>query len=614
MTDLNNQQPAFNPATVFLTLALLIGAIYCVVIPYGAGFDEERHIVRIYDISKGYLLPNRNPPTYKSTITYKDFSELSYQRRFVQSPAFDMFSRELLLKRFGRGEENLLYGYIAGSIYSPVMFFPQAILARVVWLMFDLPILPGIILLRLAGLTVYVAGCWLAIRLLPVGQWILTVLALSPMALFQAATLNTDGFTNAASFLFIALTVRAYYNETETIQPREIWALITAALLLGLSKPGAVILLPVLLIFTRARFASRQWIILLGLGAALALLINVGWMSLAFPNSKFAAGGSDSLSRQFALVAATPIDFISTYVQGTFRSLVPYAKDWMAAYGYWAGEVPGLVYLFYPLLLFIAVLAEPRSAKLTIRARVLLAGLFFLASSTIMTLYFMVYYSPGDASALGRHGRYFIPFAPLLFIAISGLVSVHKKWHPVLRIAAIAAFMAVIAGYSFGIYAAYYTDCGYRAYVGEKCELPIYKNLEKEGAPEIIVNSETSVSQTFTSHCTGLEVVQIFIKSVPASGTGTLTFSLFDKNKRDIASSEFPVSAIQVGEYLTLPVNPAADSRNSGFEVRLTNSDLFSPDGIGVGFIPGSYHEGELIVAGQTISGDLIFHYICARP
>lgn len=243
-----------------------------------------------------------------------------------------------------------------------------------------------------------------------------------------------------------------------------------------------------------------------------------------------------------------------------------------------------------------------------------MAGLFFLASSTLMTLYFMVYYSPGDTSALGRHGRYFIPFAPLLFIAISGLVSVHKKWHPVLQTAAVASFLVVIAGYSFGIYTAYYTDCGYRAYVGDQCQLPIYKNLEKEGAPEIMVNTETSVSQTFTSHCTGLDAVQVFVKSVPANSAGTLTFSLLDDDQRDIASGEFPISAIQAGEYLTLPVNPAADSRNSGFEIRLTNSDLFSPDGIGVGFIPGSYHEGELVVAGQTISGDLIFHYICARP
>ena len=47
----------FNPASIFLILGLLVGCLYCIVIPYGAGFDEEAHIVRIYDISGNNMLP-----------------------------------------------------------------------------------------------------------------------------------------------------------------------------------------------------------------------------------------------------------------------------------------------------------------------------------------------------------------------------------------------------------------------------------------------------------------------------------------------------------------------------------------------------------------------------
>ena len=76
----------FDPAFVFAVLGILIGGLYCLAIPYGAGFDEERHMVRIYDLSGGYILPNHNPPTFKATTTLKEFADLSYQRRFTQSP------------------------------------------------------------------------------------------------------------------------------------------------------------------------------------------------------------------------------------------------------------------------------------------------------------------------------------------------------------------------------------------------------------------------------------------------------------------------------------------------------------------------------------------------
>src|SRR6185369_672402 len=107
----------FDPVFVFAILGLLIGGLYCLAIPYGAGFDEERHMVRIYDLSGGYILPNHNPPTFRSTTTLKEFADLSYQRRFTQSPAFDMFSSEAFGRKLSHQESDLVYHYVGGSIY-----------------------------------------------------------------------------------------------------------------------------------------------------------------------------------------------------------------------------------------------------------------------------------------------------------------------------------------------------------------------------------------------------------------------------------------------------------------------------------------------------------------
>jgi len=73
-------------------------------------------------------------------------------------------------------------------LIAALVYLPEAITAHILWRIFEIPILPAVILLRLAGLLVYLAGGYAAIRMIPFGKWILTALALSPMALFQAAT------------------------------------------------------------------------------------------------------------------------------------------------------------------------------------------------------------------------------------------------------------------------------------------------------------------------------------------------------------------------------------------------------------------------------------------
>ena len=53
-----SKKRSLNPATFFLMTGLLLGILYSVIVPYGAGFDEERHMVRVYRMSYYLFLPN----------------------------------------------------------------------------------------------------------------------------------------------------------------------------------------------------------------------------------------------------------------------------------------------------------------------------------------------------------------------------------------------------------------------------------------------------------------------------------------------------------------------------------------------------------------------------
>jgi len=178
-----------------------------------------------------------------------------------------------------------------------------------------------------------------------------------------------------------------------------------------------------------------------------------------------------------------------------------------------------------------------------------------------------------------------------------------------MRNTAIVSFLIVTVAYSFGIYTTYYTYCGYRAYIGGNCVLPIYKNIEKEDVPEIKVNVETTVSQNFTIQCNGLESVAVFVKSVPDK-SGSLKFSVLDENGHTLAEEKFHVSEITAFDYLTLPINPITGTPGSNFELKMEALD----SEVGIGYIQGGFHGGELTATGEATKHDLIYHYTCMHP
>jgi uncharacterized membrane protein len=598
----------FDPPKLFLVIGLLVGVLYCILIPYGAGFDEERHLVRIYYMSQFQFLPNFPNPTI-----HEDVFDLSYQRRLVQTPASDMFSRENLGRRFSTFDQ-LRYGQRTQSLYSPVIFLPQALIGRWLWWKYDFPILPTIILQRLAGLLIYIAGAYAAIRAVPYGKWIFAALALLPAALYQATTLNADGFTAAVSFAFIGWVLAVYVNERDAVRPRSVWVLIGLSLLLGFAKPGAIVLLPMLLLLARHPFPSRVWSLLLVAGALLAIAANVGWWLIATPGSVFSGGGVQSVSQQSSLIFSQPLSFIELLLQGMFLTFPDQVLGLIAGYGYGVGQVPGPVYWFAALGLLAACLAEPQQVSIPASTRILLAILFLVCCAAIYTAAFVPNYVTGGVLALVKHGRYYIPFVPLFFFSICSLMIVREKVQRLAQLVAIGSVLLAIGFYSFGIYAAYYTYCGYPAYVGGACTLPIYKNLEKEDAYTAAISEGELVSQTFTSLCSGLELVQVFVKSVPVDSAGSLSISLLDGNRHIIASQAIPTNEIIIEDYLSLPVTPPQGERNGIYEIQLEAVGLTSAEEITVLLTRTDYYPGQLVVNGAMTRSDLLIHYTCTGP
>lgn len=592
------------PANFLLIAGLLVGILYCIVVPYGAGFDEERHLVRIYYMSKYEFMPN-----FPEQHVHEDVFDLSYQRRLVQSPAFDMFEPGTFLRRFSTFDEYR-YNQRTQSIYSPVIFLPQALIGRLLWWKHDFPILPTVMLLKFAGLLIYLAGAYVMIRGAPYGKWILAALALLPAALYQASTLNADGFTAAVSFAFIGWVVAVYMNERTGVRPSSIWMLTGLSVLLGLAKPGAIILLPLLLLLLKHPLPSKKWIAVLVGGVVISVAANVGWWVIASQGTVFAGGGEQSVSGQMTAILSDPMNFLEPLVQGMILTFPDQVRGWIAAYGYGAGTVPGVVYVFSGLFLLSALLAEPKF-KVPAGARVFLVGTFVFCSVSIYTIAFAPNYVTGGVLALAKHGRYYIPFAPLLFLGIAGLVEVSANLQRFMKQIAVLSFALVTVYFSFGIYTAYYTHCGYEAYAGGKCILPVYKNLEKEGGGIAALNDGERLNQTFTNLCGDLEDVEVFVDSTPESNKGTLRFSLLDGDGNPLASRDFTADEVRAGEYLRLPLDLTPDPTTKDFDIQLEALDLPPLEKFRFVVAQGDYYPGQL---STHAAGDLLIHYTCTTP
>ena len=599
----------FDAANFFLIAGLLIGIFYCVTIPYGAGFDEERHLVRIY-----YMSENEYLPVFSNVSIHQEVFELSYQRRLAQSPAFDLFSRENFLRRFG-ASDNLRYGQGTQSIYSPVIFLPQALLGRYLWWKFDFPILPTIILLRITGLMIYVLCGYFAIRKIPFGKWVFALLALSPSAMFQASTLNGDGFTNGLSFAFIGLVLGIYLNEKQEIKSSSLWALVLLSLLLGCAKPGAIILFPLLLLLVRHPFPSKKWILLLGVVLAASAIFNVGWSVYATNVSTYGQGGEQSVPRQMSSMLSDPMGFITPLVQGMVLTFPYQVQGWIAAYGYWAGKVPSPLYLIWLIGLIAAFVAEPGRVTIPRGVRFFLIGFFVFACIVTYTVAFVGNYATGGVLALAKHGRYYIPYAPMFFLGLAGLVAANEQRRRLAEFFSLGSILLTAVFFSIGIYTTYYTYCGYDAYVGGMCALPTYKNLEKEDAPQAEIYDGVEVRQSFTNFCGRLQSVSVFIKSVPDDSDGKLLFTILDERQNIVAQKGIPFREIVPEDYLTIPADLPPDSRGGEFEIQLM-VDTPNPQDMVIALLTrGDYYPGELSIDGNARDrSDLLIHNVCAGP
>jgi uncharacterized membrane protein len=186
-----------SPARLFLILALVFGMVWVFLMPAGAGYDEETHLARIFEISRGYLIPNQWLGITGNGIP-QSMLQVSYrQQQFLQPVTMADIKEGLNLGITGTD----WIAHQTRATYSPILYLLQALLLAVFGYFLKTPVLILYWILRFTYLLTYVVTAYFAIKLIPKFKWTLFVLALAPMTMIQAVSISADPMTNGMSFL-----------------------------------------------------------------------------------------------------------------------------------------------------------------------------------------------------------------------------------------------------------------------------------------------------------------------------------------------------------------------------------------------------------------------------
>lgn len=432
---------------------MLFGVAFCVVTPPLDAADERSHFERAYVISEGRLSPIGRAAGYEAWIPRQ------IRQLHAKAPSPHVHRVEELVARLDtklEPDDRYLRRRHATNAYSPIAYAPAAL---AIWIgrRLELGIGGWFYQARMATLLSWVALTSLALHFLPIRSWTLTLLCLAPTSVFRASTVNADAVTNGASLLVVAILVRAAVGRKDRIGTREIGFLVGCCVALGLLKPGSWLLAALVALVPIRRFGSRARRAMT-VGSALAAsvlpsLLWAVWLALADPDLE---AHKAVPYEQLRLVLGDPIAHIGRVfggladvgvvrqVQGYVGALVPA----LPASGAVGVTLPALFCVGWLLAALLIAALDSDPPLPSIGQRALLALVFVGSVIGVMSLLYLGGNPVGAPRIEGFQGRYYLPLAPLLALAMPAAPVRARLTTP--RKAAIVAAVS-IASLSFAL-------------------------------------------------------------------------------------------------------------------------------------------------------------------
>ena len=421
---------------LFLLAGIVLGVPYALFTGTLDVPDEEAHFYRAYETSKGFC---KGVPGILSAVNIRRNDRTPWVE--LRPGATGAELAKLIDNPKGGGPYNVVSAFSVVNLYSCVGYLPAGGAIRLGrW--FGVSPLTMMYLGRFANLATYLLLIFLALRLLPDFRAPLLVLAVMPMALHQAASLSIDAVTISLSILLSAyILMLAFDPKVKSIETHHYLILAGGVILLALCKASVGLVLLTILI-PPAKFSSRfgRWLTFAGY-TALALATMLAWQYVNRSNGEIfdtlrgMAGihVRDSLLR----MAEHPLDFLNTVARTLMAFSWELPLEFVGKLGWLNIPLPWWIVVTYPMILVLTAAMSTGRVKLSTQDRVFLAAIFVLNILSVFVLVdatwtpFVPNASDGTRIIAGVQGRYLIPFAFPLLVAMAGPARIALRYKPV---------------------------------------------------------------------------------------------------------------------------------------------------------------------------------------
>jgi len=421
----------------FLIILLALGTLHSFVFQPITIPDEEHHFENSYRYSSLIMLKNPNNDSLPirsadSKEMEKAFSNrLSYQRYLEIVDGFELFAAD-------KTETSVTsrYDFTLGSS-PPQLFLPSAIgvtVARLIGLGFY----PLFYLGRLFNFLYFALLSYFAIKITPIGKNVFMAAALLPMTVNIASSYSYDAGIIGLSFLLLALCFKTIYTSEQATR-KDLIAIAVVVFLLSPCKIVYSFLAIIVLIIPTTVFSSNRKVrlykasvITLSVFTVLlfrftVLLYLTGIEELGVVNRGDEQGYYHTVSEFFT----NPFGTIAIF----FRTIGFFWKFYVStlvggSLGWFQGDIdsPWFIVLAFSTILFLSFLKTPEDdVEINNKHRALFLLIFCIGLFAIMLGMFTGWTFADEEIIQGIQGRYFLPFLPIIALAIRSNKAVLKR-------------------------------------------------------------------------------------------------------------------------------------------------------------------------------------------
>lgn len=410
---------------IFLVTVPIICLFYIIAMPTIKNHDELYHWYRSYEVSIGKFMEGIDGdtlgtvmPQSVANIATDDWTSITYGT-----------VRDNLDMDLDKENTNLLYSETS-AVYSFIQYIPQAIGIFITRLFTD-----KVLLLayggRIMNMIFSVLLIYWAIKKIPFGKKILLALSFIPIAIEGFSSLSPDAMTISMAFFYIAYILSLAFNKKDhIIDGKKIAILIVLSVIMAMCKIVYLPLILLLFIIPKEKFKNEKKVKNIIIIGAIAVVLNLIWLMIAgIYLSHFREGDS---AVQVISVLTHPIK----YLQNCLYTLNLNGQDYI--YSMFGGELGWgelvqlnsiIPYCLALIFVWITITDQTIKDKFKLYQKVWIALTTIAVIGLIFTSLYVQWTTIGSDSILGIQGRYFIPILPLIALLIGSQLKIKSDYN-----------------------------------------------------------------------------------------------------------------------------------------------------------------------------------------